>query len=112
MNNFSLCLRFFNGRLKILEQRICMKTIAETQTYNWWFKRFKNGRTIVDYAARSGTTINQIIPEHVAPVRSAVVNNRRQTIQNIFTFWHTSAHFSGKIVYQKNSGKVCLFATA
>jgi transposase len=83
------------------EQRICVKigksvtetfemfkiafgkeAMCRTQTYEWW-KRFKEGRTLVDDDPRSGRPSTSKTDDNVAKVREVIHSNRRLTVQEV-----------------------------
>ena len=58
------------------------EAMCRTQTYKWW-KRFKEGRTLVDDDPRSGRPSTSKTDDNVAKVREVIRSNRRLTVREV-----------------------------
>ncbi|CAK9827766.1 Mariner Mos1 transposase [Anthophora retusa] len=84
-----VCLKFcFSNKiscaeaLKMLAVAYGDSTISKTQAYEW-YKKLKDGRTVVDDLPRSGRPSTSVTDENVEKVKEIVHENRRVSIREI-----------------------------
>jgi len=85
-----ICIKFhFNLRKKtaaethrMLQEAFGDNAMSQSKTF-LWYKRFKDGRTSVDYDERSGRPSASTTPENLVRVREAILADRRQTIHDV-----------------------------
>ncbi|CAK9833775.1 Mariner Mos1 transposase [Anthophora retusa] len=84
-----VCLKFcFSNKiscaeaLKMLAVAYGDSTMSKTQAYEW-YKKLKDGRTVVDDLPRSGRPSTSVTDENVEKVKEIVLKNRRVSIREI-----------------------------